>query len=316
MWDEMADTAAPPDESDTDVAEPTCDEAMPLSLFLSSDDSNSMTSAIIARHAGTSLGRVPVRTWEFLNDATFAYPRPEPGSLGVSAAMHRFDADGADRFALQIAVTSEARNVAERQPINLVFAVDVSGSMGGHPLDMAKAVGIEAAGALKEGDRVSIVTWSTDRAVVLNDHEVIGPNDADVIRGLPGHAHEWGHQPLGGTSELPTAWLRSTRQSDRITRVVLISDGGANAGVTDVETIANHASGENAEGIYLVGVGVGTATSYNDDLMGLGERRGQGRVLVRRRTGGCAAVFPRPVREHLRCGRPGCGTQPRSTGGI
>jgi Ca-activated chloride channel family protein len=53
----------------------------------------------------------------------------------------------------------------------------------------------------------------------------------------------------------------------RINRLVLISDGGANAGVTDIDLIAEHAGSSNGDGIYLVGVGVGTAGSYNDDLM-------------------------------------------------
>jgi Ca-activated chloride channel family protein len=53
----------------------------------------------------------------------------------------------------------------------------------------------------------------------------------------------------------------------RVNRVVLISDGGANAGVTDIDLIAGSAGDKNQDGIYLVGVGVGTPDYYNDDLM-------------------------------------------------
>jgi Ca-activated chloride channel family protein len=53
----------------------------------------------------------------------------------------------------------------------------------------------------------------------------------------------------------------------RINRVVLISDGGANAGVTDIDIISAHAGGNGEDGIYMVGVGVGDAGSYHDDLM-------------------------------------------------
>jgi Ca-activated chloride channel family protein len=49
--------------------------------------------------------------------------------------------------------------------------------------------------------------------------------------------------------------------------VVLISDGGANAGVTDIDIIAGGAGSQNEDGIYLVGVGVGTPDTYNDELM-------------------------------------------------
>lgn len=47
---------------------------------------------------------------------------------------------------------------------------------------------------------------------------------------------------------------------------MLVSDGGANAGITDADLIGAHAGGQDEDGIYLVGVGVGSAT-YHDDLM-------------------------------------------------
>jgi Ca-activated chloride channel homolog len=49
--------------------------------------------------------------------------------------------------------------------------------------------------------------------------------------------------------------------------VVLISDGGANVGVTDEALIGGEAGTFDVDGVYLVGVGVGTASSYNDTLM-------------------------------------------------
>ena len=51
-----------------------------------------------------------------------------------------------------------------------------------------------------------------------------------------------------------------------LNRVVLISDGGANAGVTDEEIIGEAAKGAEGEAIFLVGVGVGES-NYNDELM-------------------------------------------------
>ncbi|MCA9704240.1 MAG: glutathione S-transferase N-terminal domain-containing protein [Myxococcales bacterium] len=54
---------------------------------------------------------------------------------------------------------------------------------------------------------------------------------------------------------------------DRINRIVLVSDGGANAGITDIELIADYAGTADEDGIYMVGVGVGDAVTYHDDLM-------------------------------------------------
>jgi Ca-activated chloride channel homolog len=54
---------------------------------------------------------------------------------------------------------------------------------------------------------------------------------------------------------------------NRINRVILMSDGGANTGITDVELIAEAADDSEGEGIYMMGVGVGDPTYYNDELM-------------------------------------------------
>ena len=65
----------------------------------------------------------------------------------------------------------------------------------------------------------------------------------------------------------------------RINRVVLISDGGANAGETDIAVIAQGAGDQGQDGIYLVGVGVGTSDSYQDDLMDVVTDAGKGASL-------------------------------------
>jgi Ca-activated chloride channel family protein len=54
---------------------------------------------------------------------------------------------------------------------------------------------------------------------------------------------------------------------DKVNRIVLVSDGGANVGITDADIIGMHAGSNDEDGIYMVGVGVGTAGSYNDYLM-------------------------------------------------
>ena len=66
---------------------------------------------------------------------------------------------------------------------------------------------------------------------------------------------------------------------ERLNRVVLISDGGANAGVTDIETISGGAGAQDKDGIYLVGVGVGTSQTYNDVLMDTVTDTGRGASL-------------------------------------
>ena len=54
---------------------------------------------------------------------------------------------------------------------------------------------------------------------------------------------------------------------ERINRIVLVSDGGANVGITDIDLIAQHAGSADEDGIYMVGVGVGDPVAYHDNLM-------------------------------------------------
>ena len=64
--------------------------------------------------------------------------------------------------------------------------------------------------------------------------------------------------------------------ANRINRVILVSDGGANVGVTSEDLIAEHAEDADAEGIYLVGVGTGPPENYSDSLMDTVTDEGRG----------------------------------------
>lgn len=259
------------DPDDTaDTAEPdACDAPAPLTMYLSPDDSNSMTSSILARHAatsGASLRRVPIRKWEFLNDVRFGYPAAPAGTLGLHGALRPFTTDDGPRYALQLAVRSPDLDDAARDPIQLTFVIDTSGSMTGAPLDLAKATLRAVAGRLREGDRVSMVTWSDTDAEILSGHPVTGPDDPVVLRAID-RMKARGGTDLSGGLRAGYRLAREHAAPDRIDRILLLSDGGANLGITDAEIIAEHAGGQEEEGIYMVGVGVGTADTYNDRLM-------------------------------------------------
>lgn len=271
------DTADQPDDTgvedtgdeSTSTGEPACDDTEPVSLFLSPDDSNSMSSPVQAREAvlggWSSVSAVPIRVWEFLNYYSFAYPPADPGQVLVTPTLSRNANDPEGEYLLQIGISSEAMG-DDRPPINLVLVLDTSGSMEGTPMDMLKESCRVIAANLRAGDQISMVTWNTDNLVVLEGRSVQGPNDQmllDAIESLT----------AGGGTDLSSglaagyALAGEVYDTSRINRLVLISDGGANVGVTDVDLIAEQANKSGADGIYLVGVGVGEASGYNDTLM-------------------------------------------------
>lgn len=240
----------------------------PTTLYVSPDDSNSMTSPVLAREdilTPGGAGWAPIREWEFFNYYTFGYPPAPPGELRITADLVAGTAPG--EYVLQVGVSSEPIEAIQRQPLNLTFVIDTSGSMTGGPIDRVKEAGEVIAAGLLPGDVVSVVTWATDQNAVLEGHVVTGASDpvvVDVFRSLR----------TDGSTDLAAGLATGyriadvQRDADRINRVVLMSDGGANVGVTDAEIIGDHASDQDGGGIYLVGIGTGSGSAaYHDALM-------------------------------------------------
>jgi Ca-activated chloride channel family protein len=274
--------ADPKQDPQTQGGEQTCDEEKPVELYLSPDDSNSTSSPVQVREAilggVIDLKVVPIRTWEFLNYYSFGYERAAPGMVTVTPELARVDGAPEGQYVLQIGVGAEAIANADRPLMNVTLVLDESGSMQGVAIEMEREVCRQIAASLRAGDVVSMVGWDTENAVKLEGHEVEGASDPTVVALCDGLAPGGGTDLHGG---LQAGYELAHKQYDqgRINRVVLISDGGANAGVTDVDIIAGGAGEKDEDGIYLVGVGVGTADTYNDVLMDVVTDHGRGASL-------------------------------------
>lgn len=248
---------------------PACNDADDVRLYLSPDDSNSMSSPVQARAAVLGgwggLGDVAIRPWEFLNYYRLDYPAAEAGDIAVHASMLA-DPELPGEYLLQIGIASEAMPNDRRPPMNLTFVLDTSGSMAGHALEMMQESCRRIAGNLGEGDVVSMVTWDTTNAIVIANHEVEGPADSTVLAAIDGLVS-------GGGTDLHAGLVagyglaEASHRPGVVSRVLLVSDGGANAGITDIDLIASHAGDQGEDGIDLVGVGVGSPHTYNDALM-------------------------------------------------
>lgn len=274
----------PPDESDESESEsesgdPVCDDQTPVVLYLSPDDSNSMSSPVHVRERvlnenSQSLGGIPVRVWEFMNYYGFDYPAAADGELALYAAMAPVEGQEAT-YRLQLAVSSETMTPDERPPMNITLVLDTSGSMAGEPMEMLKESCRAIAAHLRAGDVVSMVEWDTENVWTLAGYEVTGPNDALLLDKIEELTHGGGTDLNGGlVSGYDLA--QQAYDVDMLNRLVLISDGGANAGITDVEIIAANAVYGGSDGIYLVGVGVADGSSYNSELIDVVTDAGKG----------------------------------------
>lgn len=265
----------PPREPEPEEV-PACedlDPTKPLVLYLSADDSNSMASAAIAREQAGTAWPIPVRTYELLNYYRIGFPAAPPGTLSIFTQMEP-NAEAAGHFDLQIAVRSFDA-VLPRRPMTLTFVLDTSGSMDGEAIARERAAVKAIAKNLSAGDVVNIVTWSTTQNVVLDGHVAVGPNDPAVVGAANGLTADGGTDLEAG---LAKGYQLATQHygPSRLNRVVLVSDGGANVGVTSADLIAKHAKDNDQEGIYLVGIGTGPHENYWDGLMDTVTDEGRG----------------------------------------
>ncbi len=262
----MEDTAV---TADTAV-EDDCDDQSPVVLYMSPDDSNSMSSASQVRAAvlegWASLEYVSIRSWEFMNYYDFAYEPPQDEDLALSMQLVPAVEGEDDEWMLQVGVTAPELSNDERAPMNLTFVLDTSGSMDGRPLELTQELLIAASSQLREGDIISVVSWNTSNNVLLENHVHEGHFDLS-LRAVAANLEASGGTDLYGGLMKGYELANRGYASDRINRVVLVSDGGANAGVTSLELIQEQADGQDEEGIYLVGVGVGSPHTYHDLLM-------------------------------------------------
>lgn len=185
------------------------------------------------------------------------------------------DADAGDEpgsYDLQIGVASPAAT-KPRRPMVLTFVLDTSGSMGGEPIVLQREAVLAIAAQLKPGDIVSMVTWNTAQAVVLDSHVASGPSDAKVVS-LAKSLSAGGGTDLNGGLTKGYSLAQKSFDPSKLNRVVLISDGIANVGVTQEKIIGDGAATNDGDGIYLVGVGVGAGV--NDTLMNTVTDAGRG----------------------------------------
>lgn len=272
-----AKASIPPAEALVDAPRPVYAEQNPLMcpdtqdpvvLYMSNDDSNSQASPILVRRTVAEKRLVDpsrVRIHEFLNYYDLSYDNPSDAAAEVGIQMRRIDKE-TDQFVLLLYAQGRQVDPATRPPMNLVFSLDTSGSMSGEPIALLRETVRATAASLKEGDIVSIVEWESSQAVPLEGHAVTGPNDPvllDIVDDIEADGSTDLHGGLVRAYELANTYYRT----DRLNRVMLISDGGANTGITDIDLIAAEAEDSDGAGVYLVGVGVGEAGGYRDTLM-------------------------------------------------
>jgi Ca-activated chloride channel family protein len=167
------------------------------------------------------------------------------------------------RYVLVELTAPPATQQRDRSPVNLAFVLDRSGSMSGAKLALAKQAVEEALARLDDRDRFSIVVYDDRIDVVVEST----PASAEARRNA---VDRLAHIDARGSTNLADGWFRGCEQvaahlTDGIDRVLLLTDGLANKGITDQAELAHHAAELRARGVSTTTFGVGT--DFDESLL-------------------------------------------------
>lgn len=152
---------------------------------------------------------------------------------------------------------------SSRTPLNLCLVIDRSGSMSGDKLKYAKQAADFVVDQLKPEDFLSIVIYDTEVKTLLKSSAV---NDKSHIHQLISTIQAGSSTNLSGGLSEGHSQVKANLKSGYVNRVLLMSDGLANAGIVDPERIKQLATRINiTDGITTSAFGVGT--DFNEDLM-------------------------------------------------
>jgi len=213
-------------------------------------------------------GRLPpegaVRLEEMVNYFPYDYALPSDGSpFGVTTELAASPWNPHTRL-LRIGIKASDRAVAELAPANLVFLVDVSGSMDRpEGLPRVKSTLKLLVDQLREQDRVSLVVYAGESRVVL---EPTSGREKTKIRTAIEQLTAGGSTAGASGIELAYQMAQQAFIPNGINRILLATDGDFNVGISDFDSLKQMAVDKRKSGISLTTLGFGV-DNYNEHLM-------------------------------------------------
>ncbi|MFN8611215.1 MAG: VWA domain-containing protein [Vulcanimicrobiota bacterium] len=162
---------------------------------------------------------------------------------------------------LKIDVDQLSLPQAGRIPLNLSLVLDRSGSMQGRNLEWTKEAAIRALTMLEPADHLSLVIFD-DKIDLLYS----GPfENREAVETLIRGVQARNNTDLCGGWLLGAQELSKVTRPDRLSRVILLTDGEANAGVTEPAQICAKVGGWSSRAVQTTTLGFGAG--YNQDLL-------------------------------------------------
>jgi Ca-activated chloride channel homolog len=196
-------------------------------------------------------------------------PKPSPPMtdnmvhLQVTADNLYFTRDRKEMYLFIDLKAGKATSQKPRTPLNLSLVLDRSGSMAGDKIKYARKACQFVADNLEAEDNLSVVIYD-DHVEVLSASAPV--KDKNALKRLIESVSDRGSTNLSGGMLEGYHQAKTTYNAQRINRVLLLSDGLANQGITDESTLKQIAKQKNQEDhITLSAFGVGA--DFNELLM-------------------------------------------------
>jgi len=238
----------------------------PVSTFSADVDTGSYANVRRFINRGQLPAKDAVRVEELVNYFGYDYAVPPESHPQPFAVNTRLVASpwNAERTILRIALKGKDVAKATLPPANLVFLVDVSGSMGpADRLPLVRSALKLLVTQLRPVDRVSLVSYANGTRVALAPTP--GDDKDRILNAIDSLSAGGGTYGEAGI-RLAYAQAREARIPGGINRVLLATDGDLNIGVVNPQDLKAMVETERKNGISLTTLGVGDS-NFNEVLM-------------------------------------------------
>jgi Ca-activated chloride channel family protein len=245
----------------------------PLSTFSIDVDAASYSNVRRFLNQGQLPPPDAVRIEEMLNYFHYDYPQPTgPEPFSVTTELAACPWNPAHQL-VHVGLQGKQVNADKLPPANLVFLVDVSGSMEGDDrLPLVQAGLRLLVKELRPQDKVALVVYAGAAGLVLPP--TAGNKRGEILRAID-NLQAGGSTAGGAGLRLAYQVARENFRKDGNNRVVLATDGDFNVGEQSDDAMEHLVEQERESGVFLTVLGVGQG-NYQDKKMELLADKGNG----------------------------------------
>jgi Ca-activated chloride channel family protein len=182
--------------------------------------------------------------------------------ISSSWNQHYYPTGGAEKAFLLIELKGNGSNHVDRAPMNLSLVLDRSGSMEGSPLHYSKKACQFVVDQMGSQDLLSMVAFDNEITTVFQPQ---GITHKDLMKTQIEQIQSGGSTNLSGGLLKGIQYVMQHKKEGMVNRVILLSDGHANDGITDKEKLKAMAKEFRSAGIGITTMGVGNG--FDEELL-------------------------------------------------